>query len=75
MAGTNARAPMPPVLSDALRALPRDAAERFIQHLHGGTSANYLSDWLGRTGNPVSATTLKQYRRAAGAQGGVDSVA
>lgn len=53
---------MPPVLSDALSALPEEVAARFIEHLRDGTSADYLSDWLARTGHPVSATTLKRYR-------------
>lgn len=54
---------MPPVLQSALIAIGSQAASRFLEHLKGGTSANYLSDWLRRAGCPVSATTLKQYRK------------
>lgn len=53
---------MPPVLSDALSALPPEVSGRFIEHLRDGTSADYLADWLNRAGHPVSATTLKRYR-------------
>jgi len=55
---------MPPVIAKALAHIGNEAAEVFMQHLRGGTSANYLSDWLGRAGSPVSATTLKEYRRS-----------
>lgn len=54
---------MPPVLSKALSKVGPEASEAFIEHLRGGTSANYLSDWLRRAGHPVSATTLKDYRK------------
>lgn len=42
-----------------------DAAKRaaFLEHLDGGTSADYLADWLKRNGTPVSATTIKVLRR------------
>jgi hypothetical protein len=36
--------------------------ERFLAHLDGRSSANWLSDWLNRFGCPISATTLKSYR-------------
>lgn len=54
---------MPPVLRNALSAIGKQASERFLEHLKGGTSANYLADWLKRAGHPVSATTLKAYRK------------
>lgn len=54
---------MPPVLGEALGKLSRERREAFLPHLHGGTSAEFLSDWLGRAGVPVSATTIKRYRR------------
>lgn len=34
-----------------------------MEHLEGGTSADYLSDWMKRTGFTISATTLKVERR------------
>lgn len=34
-----------------------------MDHLRGGTSANYLADWLKRAGCPVGATTIKDYRK------------
>lgn len=54
----------PPVLEAAFSKIGQDATRLFMDHLRGGTSANYLSDWLGRAGAPVSATTIKEYRRA-----------
>lgn len=58
---------VPPVLADALRGLPPGVSERFIEHLAEGTSCDWLSDWLGRAGHPVSATTLKRARQSIGA--------
>lgn len=55
---------MPPVIAKALAHIGNEATGVFMQHLRGGTSANYLSDWLSRAGAPVSATTLKEYRRS-----------
>ena len=55
---------MTSVLDKALSQIGPQAAEVFMQHLRGGTSANYLSDWLTRAGSPVSATTLKEHRRS-----------
>ena len=40
-----------------------EAREAFLSHLHEGTSASWLSDWLTRAGHPVGATTLKDFRR------------
>jgi len=53
---------MPPSLAKALAHIGDEAAEVFLEHLRGRTSANYLSDWLERAGAPVSATTLKEAR-------------
>ncbi|MFD6636798.1 hypothetical protein ACFWDN_13385 [Micromonospora chalcea] len=42
-----------------------DAFRRaFVRHLEGETSAEYLSDWLERYGTPVSASSIRAYRRA-----------
>lgn len=53
----------PPVLSEALEKHSTDRREAFMQHLLGGTSANYLADWLKRAGTPVGSTTIKDARR------------
>lgn len=50
-------------LKAALEAVGTEAREGFLTHLEGGTSANYLSDWLTRAGHPIGATTIKDYRR------------
>ena len=55
---------VPPVLSEALSKLHPERREALVEHLLGGTSADYLSDWLGRAGTPVGPTTLKKYRRS-----------
>ena len=47
----------------ALQDLGPEASAAFMTHLRGGTSANWLSDWLTRAGHPVGATTLKDYRK------------
>lgn len=52
----------PPVLAEALRVQHPERQEAFIAHLEGGTSADYLADWLKRAGTPVSATTIKTWR-------------
>lgn len=54
------------VLEAALVQLPKEGYDAFMDHLKGGTSADYLSNWLARYGYPVSATTLKTYRRKLG---------
>lgn len=54
---------MPPVLTAALSQVGPKATEVFMEHLRGGTSADYLSEWLTRAGHPVSATTLKEARK------------
>ena len=55
---------VPPVLVDALSRHDAERRAAFINHLLGGTSAEYLSDWLSRAGTPVGATTVKRYRRS-----------
>lgn len=55
---------MPTVLAKALERQSLQRREAFLTHLTNGTSADYLSDWLARAGTPVSATTLKLYRRS-----------
>lgn len=53
----------PQVLRDALAQHTPRVRVAFMEHLAGFTSADYLADWLSRAGTPVSATTIKQYRR------------
>lgn len=59
----DAPAPLPPVLEAALVEHGELARAAFMEHLHGGTSAEWLSRWLKRAGTPVGATTIKDYRR------------
>lgn len=47
----------------ALSELGGDARDAFLAHLRGGTSAAWLSGWLTRAGQPVSATTIKEFRK------------
>ena len=47
----------------ALEEVGGEAREAILTHLRGGTSAAWLSDWLTRAGHPVSATTIKDYRK------------
>jgi len=53
----------PPALLDAVGRLDDERQEAFFTHLIGGTSADYLSDWMKRAGAPIGATTIKNYRR------------
>ena len=55
---------VPPVLVEALHKHDAERRAAFINHLLGGTSADYLSGWLKRAGTPVGATTIKSYRRS-----------
>ena len=55
---------VPPVLAEALSRHDAERRQAFIAHLTGGTSADYLADWLKRAGTPVGATTIKKYRRS-----------
>ena len=47
----------------AIDALPLKARITLLAHIEGGTSAEYIAGWLTRFGHPVSATTVKAYRR------------
>lgn len=53
----------PPAVTKALSKYTQEYRNLILAHLRGGTSCNYLSDWLSRAGTPVGATTLKKYRR------------
>ena len=52
----------PPKLRQAVMSLEPARREAFIEHLLGGTSADYLADWMKRAGHPVGATTIKTFR-------------
>jgi hypothetical protein len=53
----------PPSVEKALSNYTHEYRTLILAHLKGGTSTNWLSDWLKRAGTPVGATTLKKYRR------------
>lgn len=53
-----------PKLRDAWNAMSVDMRTAFRPHLLRGTSAEYLADWLRRNGTPVSASTIRTYRRS-----------
>ena len=46
------------------------ARNAFLPHLLGTTSAEYLADWLRRHGTPVSASSIRTYRRGLHRDGG-----
>ena len=54
---------------DAMTEVTRAA---FRPHLLGDTSAEYLAGWLTRHGTPVSASTIRTYRRSLRQAGGHD---
>ena len=53
-----------PRLRDAFDAMTTQKQAVFLPHLLGETSAEYLAGWLARHGTPVSASTIRTYRRA-----------
>lgn len=55
---------VPPVLREALSRHDAERRKALIEHLLGGTSADYLAGWLKRAGTPVGPTTIKAYRRS-----------
>jgi hypothetical protein len=53
-------------LKDALTTVQRQhptAYDPLVEHLLGGTSADWLAETLTEHGAPVGATTIKAYRR------------
>lgn len=52
----------PPVLRDAYGPMAVPYKEAVLDHLLGGTSADWLSGWFKRYGTPVGSTTIKTYR-------------
>jgi hypothetical protein len=53
-------------MKEALLAVQRQrptAYEPLVEHLLGGTSADWLAEALTEHGAPVGATTIKAYRR------------
>ena len=53
-----------PKLGAAWAAMDTAKRAAFRPHLLGTTSAEYLSGWLARAGTPVSASTIRTYRRS-----------
>lgn len=53
-----------PKLQQAIEKMPAACVAPFTNHLLGGTSADWLSDWLDSAGTPVSASSIRTYRRA-----------
>ncbi|TCC19981.1 hypothetical protein [Kribbella sindirgiensis] len=53
-----------PKLQHAWDSLVDAAREPFRNHLLGGTSADWLAYWLNLAGTPVSASSIRTYRRA-----------
>ena len=51
-------------LHTAVDAMTETTRAAFLHHLLGDTSAEYLADWLARSGTPVSASTIRTYRRS-----------
>lgn len=47
----------------ALAALGPDFREPVLEHIRGGTSAEWLADWFKRAGFPVGASSIKRYRK------------
>ncbi len=50
-------------LTTAWAALTQERRAALLPHLLGDTSADYLASWLTRAGHPVSASTIRTYRR------------
>lgn len=50
------------ILTD-LEASFGEALEPLLDHLQGGTSAEWLAETLTEAGAPIGATTIKAYRR------------
>lgn len=48
----------------AMAAMDPATRKEFQRHLHGGTSADWLSRVLEQNGFQVSATSIRVYRRA-----------
>jgi hypothetical protein len=57
-------------IRDAWNGMDEPKRVAFRPHLLGSTSAEYLADWLTRNGTPVSASTIRTYRRRLRRDGG-----
>ncbi len=53
-----------PKIRDAWDRMDERRRAAFRPRLLGSTSAEYLADWLTRAGTPVSASTIRTYRRS-----------
>lgn len=46
-----------------LSSLGEEASSAFMDHIKGGTSARWLTEWLSRAGHQVGYTTVKDFRK------------
>jgi hypothetical protein len=53
-----------PRLAVAVDTMDDRTREVFLTHLFSDTSAEYLASWHTRSGTPVSASTIRTYRRS-----------
>lgn len=53
-----------PKLTAAIDTMDDPTRDAFRTHLLADTSAEYLARWLARNGTPVSASTIRTYRRS-----------
>lgn len=54
---------VPPALLASYEALSPERQAAVKAHLLGGTSSEWMANWLSRASKPVGATTIKRYRR------------
>ena len=52
-------------LSAAFEAMNEPEREAFVDHLNSNTPAQWLAEVLTAHGHPVSASTIRSYRRSA----------
>ena len=53
---------VPPALQAAYDALSPQRRAGVRAHLLGGTSSEWLADWMTRAGAPVGSRTIRRYR-------------
>jgi hypothetical protein len=53
-----------PKLRAAWEQAPSEVKPALLTHLTGTTPAEWLEDWFGRAGTPISASAIRTYRRS-----------